>query len=274
MQHISGSIFRKDNIAKYLTEYKNNIPTPHLVIDNFLKTSSAEAILTNFKFNKNWINYSFINNKEHYGLSDKNYMNEVSKEVFKELASKDFTDFISKVTGLKNIFLDESLDSGGLAQCLRGGKLNIHTDFNSHVIYKKWKRMLNILIYLNKDWLDKYKGNLEFWDEKVKYPVKSIEPIFNRFLLFRTDKKSYHGYPDIIDCPPEMSRKCINAWYFIEEEQSLKLYPTKYTPRPKDSFFYKLLIYLDTFLTKIFSFLKRNNLITNEFASKIFNLFK
>ena len=104
MQHISDSIFRKDNIAKYLTEYKNNIPTPHLVIDNFLKTSIAEAIITNFKFNKNWINYSFINNKEHYGLSDKNYMNEVSKEVFKELASKDFTDFISKVTDLKNIF--------------------------------------------------------------------------------------------------------------------------------------------------------------------------
>ena len=134
-------------------------------------------------------------------------------------------------------FLDLTLDGGGLHQIFNGGLLNVHTDFTSHTIERTWKRVLNILIYLNKDWMDEYNGNLEFWDAKPEKKVKSISPIFNRCVIFRTDKKSFHGHPEKLNLPPNLSRKSIALYYFVKEDKKLKLYTTKYVGRPKDSFF-------------------------------------
>ena len=274
MKHILADNFNTENIKKYSELYKSAVPFPHLVIDNFLKEESANSILSNFKLSKSWINYSFINNKKHWGLSDKKYMNEDCQEVFEELGSEEFVNFLSKITNTKNIFLDKSLNTGGLAQVFNGGKCSMHTDFNSHAIQKRWRRVFNILIYFNKNWLEEYNGQLEFWDENLKKKISSVSPIFNRCLIFKTDKKSYHGYPETINIPSNMSRKCLNGWYFIEEEKELKLYPTRYRPRPNDSIVSGLLIHLDVFLNKIFSFLKRYKILNDNFASRVLDLFK
>lgn len=274
MKHILANNFNPENIEKYSDKYHSSVPFPYFVIDNFLNAESANSILDNFELNKNWINYNFINSKKTWGLSDKNCMNENCKEVFEELQSKEFVNLLSKITGIKDIFLDKSLDSGGLTQSFTGGKLSMHTDFIAHATQQRWRRVLNILIYFNKNWLEEYNGQLEFWDENLKQKVDSISPIFNRCLIFKTHKKSYHGYPETIKCPHDMSRKSLSAWYFVEEEKELEQYPTKYKPRPSDSIFYSFLIHSDTFLTKIFFFLKRYKIINNKFASKVLNLFK
>ena len=185
-----------------------------------------------------------------------------------------YIDILIKITGINNIFLDLSLDGGGLQQVLNGGLLNVHTDFNSHITETTWKRVLNILIYLNHNWIDEYNGKLELWDEKVEKKVKSISPIFNRCVIFKTDKKSFHGHPEKLNLPSNMSRKSIAAYYFVKEDQKLKLYTTKFVGRPKDSFYYKFLIGSDTFMNRIFSFLKRNHIVSNKFASKVLDLFK
>ena len=57
--------------------------------------------------------------------------------------------------------------------------------------------------------MDEYNGNLEFWDAKPEKKVKSISPIFNRCVIFRTDKKSFHGHPEKLNLPPNLSRKSI-----------------------------------------------------------------
>ena len=176
--------------------------------------------------------------------------------------------------GINNVFLDKALGGGGLNQVFNGGSLNIHTDFTSHITEKKWKRVLNLLIYLNHDWLDEYNGKLEFWDEKVEKRVKSISPIFNRCVIFKTDKKSFHGHPEKLKLPSDISRKSIQLYYLIEEETVQNLHTTRYVGRPKDSFYYKFLIFIDTFLNKIFTFLKRYHILNDKIASKILNLFK
>jgi hypothetical protein len=61
-------------------------------------------------------------------------------EIIEELGSKEFIKYLSKCTGLKNIFLDKGLEGGGLQQSLSGGSLNMHTDFTSHITKKNWKR--------------------------------------------------------------------------------------------------------------------------------------
>jgi len=274
MKHIATNNFSSDKIEKYSDQFISNSPFPHMIIDNFLKIDSSNKILNNFNFNRHWNNYSLINNRKHWGLTDQKKMDENCNELFDELGSEEFVNLLSKITGIKGVFLDKTLDASGLFQVFNGGRCSMHTDFNSHTIEKKWRRVLNILIYFNKDWLDEYNGQLEFWDENLKHKVKSISPIFNRCLIFRTDKKSYHGYPEKINIPSKMSRKSLAAWYFVEEDKELELYPTKYRPRPNDSFFYGFLIHIDTFLNKIFAFLKRYHILNDKIASKVLGLFK
>ena len=161
-----------------------------------------------------------------------------------------------------------------MQQVFNGGLLNVHTDFNSHITETTWKRVLNILIYLNHNWIDEYNGKLELWDEKVEKKVKSISPIFNRCVIFKTDKKSFHGHPEKLNLPSNMSRKSIAAYYFVKEDKKLKLYPTKFVGRPKDSFYYKFLISFETFANRLLSLLKRYHIVSDKFVSKILDLLK
>ena len=171
MKHISLENFNSHEVEKYSKEFKSNSPYPHIVIDNFLAKDSANKVLDNFKINENWINISVVNNYKKYQLIDKKCMDKNCNEIFEELNSREFINILIKITGINNIFLDPALDGGGLQQVLNGGSLNVHTDFNTHIIEKTWKRVLNILIYLNHNWIDEYKGELEFWDEKVEKKV-------------------------------------------------------------------------------------------------------
>ena len=163
------------NINKLNNSLKNfskGKPFPHVVIDNFLLEKTANQVLDNFKVNDNWTNYSFVNNYKKYGLTERKHLDKNCNEVFEELNSREFLDIMTKITGINNIFLDPTLDGGGLHQVFNGGSLNIHTDFNSHTVEKTWRRVVNILIYLNHNWLDEYNGNLELWNEKGKKKVK------------------------------------------------------------------------------------------------------
>lgn len=274
MKKISKNIFNLKSVDEYSDIFLHNSPYPHIVIDNFLSEETANKALSSFELNENWINCSLVNNYKKYQLTKKNFMNETCNQIFDELASKEWIDKVKKITKINDIFLDTSLDGGGLHQIFNNGSLNIHSDFNSHTINKTWRRVLNILIYLNKDWKEEYNGNLELWDEKVQNNIKSIPPIFNRCVIFKTDKKSFHGHPEKLKLPSNMSRKSIAAYYFVDEKKDLELYSTFFVGRPKDTKIYKFLIWTDTFLNRVFSFLKRKKILNDKFASKILDLFK
>jgi len=274
MQHILIDKFNEQNIEKMSRDFQTNTPFPHIVFDNFLNEESAEKSLSNFNINENWINYSFVNNFRKYGLADKKFMDKNMNEILDELGSKKIIDIVSKITGIKNLFLDKTLGGGGLNQVFNGGSLNVHTDFIPHIKEKKWKRVLNLIIYLNHDWKSTYKGELEFWDENVKNRVKSISPIFNRCIIFKTDKKSFHGHPEKMNLPEGVSRKTIIIYYLVEEEKEQKIYSTKYVGRPGDTLYTRFMIHLDTFLNKILTYSKRYGILNDKIASKILSFFK
>ena len=56
--------------------------------------------------------------------------------------------------------------------------LNIHSDFQSHIINKNWARRLNLLLYFNKGWTEKNNGNIELWDKDLNNNFnKEVFPI-------------------------------------------------------------------------------------------------
>ncbi len=265
--------FNLNKIKKYNFSYKNSKPFPYIIIDNFLEKKVANLILKSFELNSDWLDYSFVNNFKKYGFNNRKKMSNDLNNVFSSLGSKKFVNKLNKITGIKGLFLDQNLDGGGLHQIFKGGYLNVHTDFSSHTNKPSWKRVLNILIYLNKNWKKSYKGNLELWSRDGKKRITEIFPKFNRCVIFFTDKSSFHGHPIKLNCPANISRKSIAAYYFVKKKKNLKLSPTNYISRPSDDLKTKLLIKLDKNLNSIYSYCKRKNIINDKQVLKILNFF-
>ena len=260
-------------IQVFSLKYKRSKPFPYIIIDNFLEKNFANKILDSFKLNSDWINYTFVNNFKKYGFNDRKKMNKNLNNLFNSLASKKFIEKLNKITNINGLFLDPKLDGGGLHQIFKGGYLNVHTDFSSHTNKPNWTRVLNILIYLNKNWKKSYKGNLELWSKDGRNKVSEISPKFNRCVVFFTNKNSFHGHPEKLNCPSNVSRKSIAAYYFVKNKINLKLSPTNYISRPNDNLKTRFLIGFDKNLNSIYSYLKRKNILNDKKITKILNLF-
>jgi hypothetical protein len=254
-------------------KYSSAEPYPHIHLENFLEEWAAEKALSQFPNiqDSGWIHYVHVNEKKH-GLNKMDLLPPFIKELISELNSPSFLQYVSTLTGIKNLLADDMLEGGGLHQSKRGGFLNIHADFTVHPHKRNWKRRVNILIYLNKNWEKSFGGDLELWDRKMKGCVQKIEPIFNRCVIFNTDEDSYHGLPDPIQCPEDMTRKSIALYYFTEETEQPKLRSTNYKARPQDGM-KSILIYLDKQLVSLYTTIKRTLGINDDFVSKVLNIF-
>jgi hypothetical protein len=253
--------------------YKNAGPYPHIRFDHFLEAWAAEKALSEFPAIKDqgWIHYIHVNEKKH-GLNKMELLPPFIQELIRELNSDKFVQYISELTGIPNLKADDMLEGGGLHQSKRNGFLNIHADFTVHPHKRNWSRRVNILIYLNKDWKPEYNGDLELWDRKMKGVEEKIAPIFNRCVIFNTDKDSYHGVPDPILCPEEDTRKSIALYYFTEEAVRPTLISTNYKARPSDGI-KAIWIYLDKKMVASYTYIKRTLGINDAFISKILNIF-
>ena len=80
--------------------------------------------------------------------------------------------------------------------------------------------------------------------------VSSVNPAFNRCVLFNTIPKSYHGHPHKLSCPPGETRKHILLYYYRDEGADLALTPTDYKALPSDSAFKKAMVAVDSALLR------------------------
>lgn len=251
--------------------YQRNEPYPNIALDNFLTPPAAEAAMAAFPSvtDAGWIHYVHVNEKKH-GLNKMELLPTPIQAVIREMNSPRFVAYLSQLTGIPNLLADDSLEGGGLHQSKRNGFLNVHADFTVHPHRRNWRRRVNLLIYLNKDWQPDYRGDLELWDRQMKGVVRKIAPIFNRCAIFNTDQDSYHGLPDPILCPDDMTRKSIALYYFTEETTAPTLRATNYQPRPGDGA-KAVLIWLDTKAVAVYTTLKRTLGINDAWVSNVLN---
>ena len=211
----------------------------HIVIDDFINEEIANVLYENFPSinDCSWWEYNNVFEKK-YAMNNLTKLNSVFQNVFNELLSYQFTSFLSSVTGIENILSDPSLFGGGLHQIVRGGKLDIHSDFPVHRI-TGWKRQINLIYYCNKDWKKEYGGDLELWDDNMKNCLETIQPSFNRAVIFYTGgSHNNHGHPKPLTCPPDNSRKSLASYYYTFEKSLIDPInkSTLYKRRPKDPY--------------------------------------
>ena len=181
-----------------------------------------------------WLKYNNpVEKKLLYNHLDDAMPNNIKKLLY-SLNEPWFLENLNILTGIENLVSDPNFHGGGMHCTKRHGKLDVHIDYSLHP-QMNYERRINLILYLNSDWESKYGGNLEFWDNNVSNCEKSIEPIFNRAVIFNTSDISFHGHPDPLNCPDHICRKSL-AWYYLTKPQKnvTKRYRARFVPRPND----------------------------------------
>jgi len=94
----------------------------------------------------------------------------------------------------------------------RGDFFQVHSDRN--VAYDTGlSRRLAMIVFLNKAWDPGYNGQLELWNDAATRCDVSVEPVFNRTILFEVADPNYHGVPAPIACPEDRSRQSFIVYY-------------------------------------------------------------
>jgi Rps23 Pro-64 3,4-dihydroxylase Tpa1-like proline 4-hydroxylase len=217
-------------------EYKNNKPFPHIYFDNFLPGEAAEAALRDFPEPKQltWSEFNNPNEKK-LAFNVVERLPAPDRDVLYFLNSRPMLRFLEVLTGLEGIIPDPYYSGGGLHQVKRGGKLEVHADFNYHAKLKLDRR-INVLIYLNKDWQEEYGGHFELWNGQMTRAEQKILPLFNRCAIFSTTSFSYHGHPTPLACPPDRTRKSFATYYYSNgrpEEEVSEAHSTLFQHRPE-----------------------------------------
>jgi Rps23 Pro-64 3,4-dihydroxylase Tpa1-like proline 4-hydroxylase len=264
----------KNQTEELKKTYSTDNPFPHIAIDNFLRPDELGKAEKEFPpiDDAGWIHYLHFNEKKH-GLNKMDMIPMECRSLIQELNSPEFIAWLSEITGIPNLLPDESLEGGGLHQSKRGGFLNIHADFTVHPHKRNWRRRVNVLVYLNKNWEEEYNGHLELWTRDMKSCAAKISPIFNRCVIFNTDFDSFHGVPEVINCPENMTRKSVALYYFTEEKVMPKKVNTNYKAKPEESTQKKWLVWLDKQVLWTYSRVKSTLGLNDEFASKVLRFF-
>ena len=253
--------------------YQSAEPFPHIHLENFLDPAVARELAQEFpqQGSAAWTQYKHYNENK-LGLTKREHMPDGLGRLVDELNGREFTTWLSQLTGIPRLIADPSLEGGGLHQSGRGGFLNIHADFTAHHHHPTWRRRVNLILYLNENWQEDWGGAIELWDRNMTRCAVKIPPLINQAVIFSTDEDSYHGFPDPLQCPETVTRKSV-ALYYYTEELDVNARSTNYRARPEDAKSKAALIWADKQAVSAYSKIKSKLGLSDDFASRVLGLF-
>lgn len=214
-------------------DYVTAEPFPHIVIDGFCSPAILEACLEDFPAAPDPDSQSFDRAQERYKTSfNPDHLSSRVRSFFYSMNSRPFLKFLENLTGVEGLIPDPYFLGGGFHQTTNGGHLSVHADFNLHSKLRL-ERRLNLLIYLNEDWDERFGGNLELWDQEMKACVRRVAPVYNRCVVFSTNATSFHGHPDPVNHPEGKPRRSIALYYYTATwDGTARDFTTQFKKRP------------------------------------------
>jgi hypothetical protein len=252
-------------------QYRDNRPYPHILLQDFLEPEIALAMAKEFPrpASDAWTQYKHANENK-LGMPKRELFPTTLGIVTDELNSPQFVAWVSELTGIPNLIADPMLEGGGLHQSGPGGYLNVHTDFSMHHFHTTWHRRVNLILYLNPGWQEEWGGAIELWERRMVRCGAKYPPLLNHALIFTTDDRSLHGFPDPLTCPEGLSRKSLALYYYtVEPDRKFTGHSTDYFPRPQDGWTKSAMIWLDKKAVDLYSRAKVHFGFSDEFASKV-----
>jgi len=212
-------------------KYVNASPFPHVVIKDFFNEKDLRACAQSIEEKKDTLKWKVQRRVTEHQINkrwieDITLMPPAVKKILWKLHSTEFLLFLKELTGIEGI-IDDPYNLGGGIHCTsKGGKLNIHKDFDYNKETSLFRR-INVLVFLNEEWRKEWNGDLEFWDKTLKSKEVSIAPTFNTMVIFNTDNQALHGCPIPLECPPDRHRLSLATYYYTYSsgESSRELLP-------------------------------------------------
>nr|WP_312162074.1 2OG-Fe(II) oxygenase [Brevundimonas diminuta] len=236
------ALFRQGNHfdaskAEQAESYRAADPFPHIVLDDVFNVQALRDVIAEVPDPRQADAFRAelpLLQERKYAWRDVSRLGPNSLRLINALGSQPFLDYLSTVTGIEGLMPDPYLQGAGFHQILRGGRLAIHADFNTHRKTGLYRR-LNLLLYLNERWEQDWGGQLELWDEGMTRCVRRVDPLFNRVVVFSTTPTSYHGHPDPLECPENELRRSLALYYYTYERLQEEPHATLWQARPGDS---------------------------------------
>lgn len=222
---------------RHALAFRDAQPFRHVVIDDFLDPAVGRRLLDEFpSFDKRYA----LNEMGEVGgkavRMDVRDMSDTYRSIDRYIQTKEFLDYVSKVTGIPDLLYDPDYVGGGTHENRDGQGLEQHVDFNFHP-GTRWHRRLNLIVYLNPEWDDAWGGALELQSDPWRGDTRGprIAPAFNRAVIFETTERSWHGFSQI-SLPADrqsLSRKSFAIYLYTRERPAAETaasHATVYVP--------------------------------------------
>ncbi len=215
-------IFDYDNLydlaEKNKEKFQKAEPFQHIMFDNFLNYDSYRIIKHNYQGGKNASGPDERRCTGKFGTEDS--IPDYKKIILYEFGCPNFIKFLNTLTGIDDLQLDPTFLAAGYVTIRNGGYLQPHRDF-THNRRSGLERRINLFIYLNDVWQEEWKGALCLFDLNGN-KIQSYLPMGNRCVIFQCTDKSYHGHPEKLSCPENMSRQSLSFYYYSEDTGTLR----------------------------------------------------
>lgn len=200
-------------------QYFNATPFPFVKIDNFLDPAFAEEVAKAYPSFDVAIGqgrtFKTVNEKKKVQITDPTLFPEPVKRLNEVLAASSLLFDLSYITGISRLLADPELRGGGMHVTGPGGRLDVHVDFN-YFQDSKLHRRVNLLLYLNPVWEERWGGQVQLWDRGVTRCQHEFVPLLNRCVIFATSDKSFHGVRPVTREAP-FPRQSFAAYYYTAE---------------------------------------------------------
>ena len=226
-----------DILNSNLQVVKITYPYNIWVIDNFLKEEVLQNIIEFWPSSddESWHKgHSMVDSKINIleqgmrGISKTEKMPEYIAKIVDYLHSEKFTDKISKILEVKNLYPDKAMRWSGMRIMLPNSFQLIHSDARKSP-ETGLRKEITCLLYLNKDYnKDRDEGCLEIWTDDMNTCTHKIEPISNRLVVFLNSDTSFHGVPVV-----KSERKAI-TFSILKDGEVTKRSKALFVARPND----------------------------------------
>ena len=187
------------DLAAARKAYADARPFPHAVFEDAMTSDDRE--LADSWPDADWPGWQRFGDEYQRNKAYCEHIDDIPvplREVLHELASPDFLRWLEGLTGISKLLPDPYLNGGGLHMSTSGGVLTPHTDFHLNLQLDLYRRV-NVLLYFNEEWQQEWGGCLEFYDSPTaKSPTRTVVPRWGTMVVFTTDDRSVHGFPQPI----------------------------------------------------------------------------
>ena len=207
-----------ENFQKAAGAFRGNTPFDHCVIDDFFPYEIAQQIESEF-LEYNSPHYHTYDNAIEFKKQNKDWglFPKTTYQAFYYLNSNQFLDLLSEVVGVK-LYSDPGLHGGGWHIHKSGGKLNPHLDYSLHPKIGL-ARKINLIIYVSENLKPENGGTLGLYSGTAIAPEKlvtTVEPKFNRAVMFDTTQNSWHGLVNPVVGGDDVYRKSLTVYYLTD----------------------------------------------------------